>query len=119
MWFGSAENLLLPSVTDLQNDGLIYFEQENVVASIVALALVIGSGRLLSPENNGQISGRSFLCSKLFNDGSGCINVEVSVTAHLLPDVSDAAFSIGSDQTIYLSSVSSRLLFLTGGLLEN
>ncbi|CAR65605.1 DEHA2D00506p [Debaryomyces hansenii CBS767] len=54
MWFGSAESVASPftitSVTDWQNDRLIYFKQAGGVASVVALAQVVGSGGLLSLE---------------------------------------------------------------------
>lgn len=80
MWFGSAESVASPftitSVTDWQNDRLIYFKKAGGVASVVALAQVVGSGGLLSLENNGQIclEGVSYIQTSSI-DGSGCINV--------------------------------------------
>lgn len=88
MWFGSAENVASPftitSVTDWQNDRLIYFKQAGGVASVVALAQVVGSGGLLSLENNGQIclEGVSYIQTSSI-DGSGCINVGAGANAKI------------------------------------
>lgn len=109
MWLGvpifsAVPPIILGSALDWENKGMIYLRQELGGASPITISQVLGA-----IDNSGTIciERLNWLQTTTIN-GAGCVNVQAD--GHLQLQISP--WSVGEDQTIYLSTPTSALSVL-------